>query len=195
MSRSIPACTGEPEDWARKYWQAQVYPRVYGGTVTVDSFTPGTAGLSPRVRGNPAVRPGQGGALGSIPACTGEPSGRLLVVKEFQVYPRVYGGTPFSFRVWVGYGGLSPRVRGNPTSAGPPGAECRSIPACTGEPAEYVKHEWAGAVYPRVYGGTSGARFPQRTKRGLSPRVRGNRPWWSPGSRGAGSIPACTGEP
>ena len=32
MNRSIPACTGEPEDTGRSWHPARVYPRVHGGT-------------------------------------------------------------------------------------------------------------------------------------------------------------------
>ena len=91
--------------------------------------------------------------------------------------------------------GLSPRVRGNlrgglgqPHSRG-------SIPACAGEP-------WAGSpanigreVYPRVCGGTVVALRDEWAAQGLSPRVRGNRGGPKLPQAGAGSIPACAGEP
>ena len=50
-----------------------VYPRVCGGTWDVDYNDGAVKGLSPRVRGNllPALREGR--AVGSIPACAGEP--------------------------------------------------------------------------------------------------------------------------
>ena len=48
---------------------------------------------------------------------------------------------------------------------------------------------------PRVYGGTRQSGKSTTTATGLSPRVRGNLPGFSGGRTGAGSIPACTGEP
>ena len=54
--RSIPACAGEPAaagDDVEIHW---VYPRVCGGTSPApDTWIP-MLGLSPRVRGNPALR-------------------------------------------------------------------------------------------------------------------------------------------
>ena len=71
----------------------------------------------------------------------------------------------------------------------------RSIPACAGEPCLLRITANTGGVYPRVCGGTRRARTEVAQRQGLSPRVRGNpRP---PRARyqGAGSIPACAGEP
>ena len=69
--------------------------------------------------------------------------------------------------------GLSPRVRGEPTSAGYSGT--------------------SSAVYPRVCGGTAYQVTITKNRQGLSPRVRGNRVTSdSPGSP-ARSIPACAG--
>ena len=50
--RSIPACTGEPLDQRRAGWLGRVYPRVYGGTVSLKPSESRRDGLSPRVRGN-----------------------------------------------------------------------------------------------------------------------------------------------
>ena len=71
---SIPACAGEPPRRDFPTTGKKVYPRVCGGTVLY--MYPGrlSYGLSPRVRGNH-----QSGwlavlAVGSIPACAGEPT-------------------------------------------------------------------------------------------------------------------------
>ena len=70
-----------------------------------------------------------------------------------------------------------------------------SIPACAGEPA-IVPLSWLRpGVYPRVCGGTSRSSYVVPFVRGLSPRVRGNRPGGSPRVVLEGSIPACAGEP
>ena len=53
--------------------QVTVYPRVCGGTAIIVSPSEHPNGLSPRVRGNPAVAFWQGDAHRSIPACAGEP--------------------------------------------------------------------------------------------------------------------------
>ena len=50
---SIPACAGEPCASGRAPRLPRVYPRVCGGTQSRASHSPGSNGLSPRVRGNP----------------------------------------------------------------------------------------------------------------------------------------------
>ena len=71
--------------------------------------------------------------------------------------------------------GLSPRVRGNLVDDGALDIQKRSIPACAGEPAgrEYLAR--GTLVYPRVCGGTYWRADIDLVRRGLSPRVRGNR--------------------
>ena len=53
---SIPACTGEPDDFEVENWFPAVYPRVYGGTSAGGSAGALKIGLSPRVRGNRRMR-------------------------------------------------------------------------------------------------------------------------------------------
>ena len=54
--------------------QTKVYPRVCGGTLGVRPSLEPMPGLSPRVRGNLALR-AEGRIRGrSIPACAGEPA-------------------------------------------------------------------------------------------------------------------------
>ena len=64
-----------------------------GGTLLVDSVGDADIGLSPRVRGNPAVVQENLCAGGSIPACAGEPKTRSACWCGTRVYPRVCGGT------------------------------------------------------------------------------------------------------
>ena len=73
LAGSIPACAGEPRTWTGQRKGERVYPRVCGGALFgrfADRFV---EGLSPRVRGSPFDREGARIALGSIPACAGEP--------------------------------------------------------------------------------------------------------------------------
>ena len=53
---SIPACAGEPPTLPRCGVLHRVYPRVCGGTGSVEPAVRGVWGLSPRVRGNLCVR-------------------------------------------------------------------------------------------------------------------------------------------
>ena len=111
------------------------------------------------------------------------------------VYPRVCGGTAAVHRDGQIRLGLSPRVRGNPTSHDPSSSNPRSIPACAGEPRQVNLPRDLREVYPRVCGGTQKTGNGERSFTGLSPRVRGNR---TPAAHQVSfrrSIPACAGEP
>ena len=176
LTRSIPACAGEPRLRRLPALPSAVYPRVCGGT----SYS----GLSPRVRGNLCRNSTTCVPRRSIPACAGEPRGLSPRVRGNQlrscafsrarrVYPRVCGGTSSSSMRSPRSLGLSPRVRGNPTRVGAtqstglsprvrgnrarlirPQRAVRSIPACAGEPVVVVVLVVVFAVYPRVCGGT-----------------------------------------
>ena len=152
-------------------------------------------GLSPRVRGNPAGVIIISCYQRSIPACAGEPPPGNGQPGLVEVYPRVCGGTGRNMSPAGARKGLSPRVRGNPISGRAQSFRSRSIPACAGEPAACEYAGQAGAVYPRVCGGTDLPDGEIRHMRGLSPRVRGNPPGPAPTPRRTRSIPACAGEP
>ena len=168
---------------------------MYGGTISINSPIEISIGLSPRVRGNPANIFPSIHLLRSIPACTGEPCRCLAAVHPAKVYPRVYGGTGNGRVLRACVPGLSPRVRGNLAQCPAFQGIQRSIPACTGEPDSFLVLKWLLKVYPRVYGGTSSAISLRIARRGLSPRVRGNRRVGVVQGVAIGSIPACTGEP
>ena len=194
-SRSIPACAGEPVQLRWPLRESWVYPRVCGGTGTGCGVGGVRGGLSPRVRGNPYHAYCKRPYDGSIPACAGEPQTALPAMVRTGVYPRVCGGTGRVIEYKAVGEGLSPRVRGNPTSPSAPALRSRSIPACAGEPPRCTRGVKIGRVYPRVCGGTVPLVVGVVFVYGLSPRVRGNR---IPAFRCLfiwRSIPACAGEP
>ena len=97
MVRSIPACTGEPQQAQIGSRVGRVYPRVYGGTEDIRPLEISDEGLSPRVRGNLLNKLLISNVVGSIPACTGEPLSGVWWSVLPRVYPRVYGGTSSEF--------------------------------------------------------------------------------------------------
>ena len=195
ITGSIPACAGEPVSLPPAPARPWVYPRVCGGTLSMNSGTRRCIGLSPRVRGNPPGVWHDLTAPGSIPACAGEPGQLPLVLHRAEVYPRVCGGTLRSSAMHTLRYGLSPRVRGNHSISAVNHPIHRSIPACAGEPIILLGAIGVGAVYPRVCGGTAGASRPRLRRTGLSPRVRGNLSCCSASDCTGRSIPACAGEP
>ena len=171
---SIPACAGEPSTTLRTIFRKKVYPRVCGGTQFMPNYVLHDEGLSPRVRGNLPGTSLSEGRSGSIPACAGEPDRRRLRQPAVEVYPRVCGGTAWCPACCQVSRGLSPRVRGNPRRLRQFARRPRSIPACAGEPTSPPSRPPAGAVYPRVCGGTMPKTPAPCAWCGLSPRVRGN---------------------
>ena len=127
------------------------------------------------MRGNHAKRNAELAALGSIPACAGEPTIGEVVHGFQRVYPRVCGGTIIPLWMELIPVGLSPRVRGNLIRSLLYGAPGGSIPACAGEPGRRLAIRQASWVYPRVCGGTAHTSTNNQPSTGLSPRVRGNR--------------------
>ena len=192
---SIPACAGEPMPAVVARAATRVYPRVCGGTIRTAATTARTAGLSPRVRGNPQDGGGQGGRGGSIPACAGEPRASATRRRAAGVYPRVCGGTRLPEFAMRRQRGLSPRVRGNRGCRGWRACGRRSIPACAGEPRITARSYCSSTVYPRVCGGTKRKSTRDPLPAGLSPRVRGNRRNEGRRQSNGRSIPACAGEP
>ena len=89
---SIPAHAGEPV--IDSHWAVlrRVYPRACGGAIS--SYEPNTfnLGLSPRMRGSPALSAFEIASLGSIPAHAGEPSTDGFSWPLCKVYPRACGG-------------------------------------------------------------------------------------------------------
>ena len=192
---SIPACTGKPTrpDGSRQL--RGVYPRVYGETIEAAGTRALMTGLSPRVRGNRGGGRPNVGVHWSIPACTGKPTANRCGPALRWVYPRVYGETQYGVPQVDRPRGLSPRVRGNLQRGAGASRKERSIPACTGKPALGNRYSISVGVYPRVYGETSRGLRRAPPKRGLSPRVRGNRQNARALAARRGSIPACTGKP
>ena len=194
-SGSIPACAGEPATTAQQHLRCRVYPRVCGGTERSDPGRERERGLSPRVRGNRHRARLAATQMGSIPACAGEPYRLSAEYWSQRVYPRVCGGTPQLASELPQATGLSPRVRGNHYRQAGAGRNRGSIPACAGEPSAAIPPGQLTRVYPRVCGGTRQRKQCGEHGKGLSPRVRGNRPSDIDGRSKLGSIPACAGEP
>ena len=147
------------------------------------------------MRGNHCQLPRQLPRQRSIPAYAGEPRNCNPARQSARVYPRVCGGTARYQYQWPTLAGLSPRMRGNRTAQGTGHRSWRSIPAYAGEPVSGNGGGGGGGVYPRVCGGTVSVWSRISGRRGLSPRMRGNRTAGGPRSKPRGSIPAYAGEP
>ena len=110
---SIPACAGEPRSAAQSRALPGVYPRMRGGTEVALRTWEKPAGLSQHARGNHMAGTGGFDISGSIPACAGEPTDTARRARRTWVYPRMRGGTPWTFKTGGWRYGLSPHARGN----------------------------------------------------------------------------------
>src|SRR5690554_4066793 len=139
--RTIPASAGEPGPAARCSAVPRDYPRVCGGTRRKTLCRTSIAGLSPRLRGNPAVSSEIGCPSRTIPASAGEPAAYGADRCQREDYPRVCGGTDGLGRFGRRLEGLSPRLRGNPAHAYSAPSISRTIPASAGEPLRHFVAE------------------------------------------------------
>ena len=192
---SIPAPAGEPDGVVARGLVDEVYPRACGGTSLSLCSLSLSSGLSPRLRGNPALPVRWSGPPGSIPAPAGEPQAAPVGTHRTGVYPRACGGTRDRTILCTPVKGLSPRLRGNPGYRTIGYGHRGSIPAPAGEPYSPPKTEALGRVYPRACGGTRVKRSAKRSAKGLSPRLRGNLGKARRRIGNFGSIPAPAGEP
>ena len=155
MSRSIPACAGEPDAPGVSCYLLSVYPRVCGGATLSQIHIGDGSGLSPRVRGSHHYGYWSWAGHGSIPACAGEPSLFAGAFRTRTVYPRVCGGAAAPAIASSKVSGLSPRVRGSQPPPATTYRRRRSIPACAGEPQASGSEDRQRLVYPRVCGGAA----------------------------------------
>ena len=91
--------------------------------------------------------------------------------------------------------GLSPRARGNRLDNITLMAKNGPIPAGAGEPWRRSRGPTARRAYPRGRGGTANKRALGVSRKGLSPRARGNPGAAEGADDQAGPIPAGAGEP
>ena len=195
MTRSIPACAGNPGPGMLALVSQGVHPRVCGESGPFNHGPALAEGPSPRVRGILIQRDLEGMGSGSIPACAGNPESSRPITSRPRVHPRVCGESDSTDTATVARLGPSPRVRGIPGRAAGRALSPGSIPACAGNPrasAPEVESDW---VHPRVCGESEGTDYYGGDKPGPSPRVRGiRRSTYRPSVR-ARSIPACAGNP
>ena len=173
--RSIPARAGEPRCGDPSPCPPAVYPRPCGGAdypLDPDFLE---HGLSPPVRGSPAIPMVTIRRGGSIPARAGEPVSERPCNHHTQVYPRPCGGAVRPLERQGRDPGLSPPVRGSPSPWSRRAAVPRSIPARAGEPCSRCAPTGRSWVYPRPCGGARPARPFDLKRQGLSPPVRGSR--------------------
>ena len=125
--RSIPASAGQPDG--------------------IISVAHDTSGLSPRVRGNLLIIGIGPIMIRSIPASAGQPATGYGLSPISEVYPRECGATLTFHSLHEFLGGLSPRVRGNPSAARRPAAPVGSIPASAGQPMARISHDrWQRSI-------------------------------------------------
>ena len=112
-----------------------------------------------------------------------------------QVYPRACGETQEQVEGSQSVLGLSPRMRGNQFLDDVLDRGFGSIPAHAGKPVLTLDVMGQARVYPRACGETKSTSGLILIARGLSPRMRGNRPGARRSQGRPGSIPAHAGKP
>jgi len=113
MSRSIPACAGEPNSRLASRCASKVDPRMRGGARLLAVGQHQLQGRSPHARGSHVVGSCAAGDDGSIPACAGEPRSRSPRPAAPGVDPRMRGGAARTHQASKGTWGRSPHARGS----------------------------------------------------------------------------------
>ena len=170
--RSIPASAGPAPGCLDGGPCAGVYPRVCGACTPCRICDAALWGLSPRLRG-----------LRDLPYHGPEPNG---------VYPRVRGACALLAILSPPERWVYPHVCGAclpDSSLNPPG----SIPASAGPARKGVFAIRTRAVHPRACGACHHQKHHTPATPGLSPRLRGLRPFSSRHGRRRRSIPASAG--
>ena len=166
-----------------------------GETLDCSCWAAAMDGLSPRGRGNRQQVMLEVAACGSIPAWAGKPGTATHPQCTSTVYPRV-GGETWAFRAsMICMLGLSPRGRGNRIACLAQILKTGSIPAWAGKPYCLPRANSQDGVYPRVGGETVLLASRKFSRRGLSPRGRGNPVVLPERDDLARSIPAWAGKP
>ena len=151
----IPARTGQPSEYSRRFFPSWAYPRSHGATLAAPFDCNRQSGLSPLARGN---RHADGSFVltdGPIPARTGQPERARLENLSPWAYPRSHGATSRCSRIISAAVGLSPLARGNPSLNGRVTLPIGPIPARTGQPAAAGAFAVDTGAYPRSHGATT----------------------------------------
>ena len=151
-------------------------------------------GLSPRVRGNLGSECLQAVFTGSIPACAGNPWRMGRKEAWMRSIPACAGNPSRCFALTLLKRSI-PACAGERSFSTFKAMALRSIPACAGEPWQSRTTQISVKVYPRVCGGTFWTSIGNYSRKGLSPRVRGNLTRFLLEPFLVRSIPACAGEP
>ena len=192
---SIPADAGLPRHIAGLHLVRQVYPRGCGATLSAKRSGLWWEGLSPRMRGYPAIRYHGSAASRSIPADAGLPQEDPQYLDWVRVYPRGCGATGLVVDSLNGIQGLSPRMRGYLIHKGSRARPRGSIPADAGLPYWENRIHEGRWVYPRGCGATGDEDTGSYVAEGLSPRMRGYHKLVPARVHGRRSIPADAGLP
>ena len=190
-----PRGRGNPTSTKSETHRPGVHPRVGGETSRSRRAAVFCWGPSPRGRGNPPRNTSPCVHRRSIPAWAGKPGAVRLSWPRTWVHPRVGGETHDHARHQAAQVGPSPRGRGNPGRAATGRGIGGSIPAWAGKPSTPRTSACGVRVHPRVGGETAATSCDWCTRRGPSPRGRGNRRALHPHARYSGSIPAWAGKP
>ena len=156
---------------------------------------PPVPGLSPPTRGILRLGEFSPPHARSIPAYAGDPVITPAGIHRYPVYPRLRGGSARRAPSCECSHGLSPPTRGIHVTTLLFPIGFRSIPAYAGDPISYSRLASAGAVYPRLRGGSPPRGEVGACARGLSPPTRGIPPLRIQRRRKEGSIPAYAGDP
>ena len=173
--RLIPARAGKTPSPRQCPATSSAHPRAGGENSRTRLAISRPPGSSPRVRGKLIIRWQPKRAARLIPARAGKTTPSPPATCAVTAHPRACGENWTRASIIHPPKGSSPRVRGKPGRACPPGEGPGLIPACAGKTCQVSTRRRTGRAHPRVCG-ENGPRSPLRARLlGSSPRVRGKQ--------------------
>ena len=192
--RLIPARAGKTPSPRQCPATSSAHPRAGGENSRTRLAISRPPGSSPRVRGKLIIRWQPKRAARLIPARAGKTTPSPPATCAVTAHPRACGENWTRASIIHPPKGSSPRVRGKPGRACPPGEGPGLIPACAGKTCQVSTRRRTGRAHPRVCGENLVLRVHAAPGRGSSPRVRGKRPRVLRGSHTLRLIPARAGK-
>ena len=212
--RLIPARAGKTRRVRGPAGGPWAHPRACGENQTFGRLAGSRTGSSPRVRGKRDLALGHGVPEGLIPERAGKTDHPLATQARSAAHPRACGENVFVDVVpsmrgahpracgendaltarYMRGDGSSPRVRGKPGRACPPGEGPGLIPACAGKTRCRRPTGEEVTAHPRACGENGAQREISSGGSGSSPRVRGKRNPRRNSQRPPRLIPARAGK-
>ena len=192
--RIIPAHAGQTAEKLSDHLNETDHPRACGANVSALQLGADKRGLSPRMRGKPAVSNRAWRPTRIIPAHAGQTLRFIVSACPWTDHPRACGANSMTDDNKALMAGSSPRMRGKLVVVVLYRGEVRIIPAHAGQTSIVPPESQCSQDHPRACGANKWDIVDSLDPAGSSPCMRGKRYWKGRPSRHLRIIPAHAGQ-